>query len=40
MYIIYIGIRARVMVLSTTCNNISIISWLSVLLVEETGENH
>jgi len=23
-----------------TCNNISIISWQTVLLVEETGENH
>ena len=32
-----------VMVLNATCNNISIISWLSVLLVKETGvsgENH
>jgi len=34
---------ASVMVLNTTFNNISIISWRSVLLVEETGvpeENH
>ena len=32
-----------VMVLNATFNNISVISWLSVLLVEETGipeENH
>ena len=28
------------MVLNTTFNNISAISWRSVLLVEETGENH
>jgi hypothetical protein len=27
-------------VLNTTFNNISVISWQSVLLVEETGENH
>jgi hypothetical protein len=35
--------RVRVMVLNTTFNNISVISWQSVLLVEETGvpgENH
>jgi hypothetical protein len=33
----------RVMVFDATFNNISVISWLSVLLVEETGvpgENH
>jgi hypothetical protein len=33
----------RVMVFNATFNNISVISWLSVLLVEETrvlGENH
>ena len=33
----------RVMVFGTTFNNISVISWRSVLLVEETevpGENH
>ena len=29
-----------VMVFNTTFNNISVISWQSVLLVEETGENH
>ena len=28
------------MVFSATFNNISYISWRSVLLVEETGENH
>jgi len=30
----------RFMVFNATFNNISIISWRSVLLVEETGENH
>jgi hypothetical protein len=30
----------RVMVLNATINNISVISCRSVLLVEETGENH
>ena len=43
--ILYWGNRSRVRVLriNTTFNNISAISWLSVLLVEETGvprENH
>ena len=36
-------IRIRVMVLNAPFNNISVISWWSVLLVEETGvprENH
>ena len=36
-------VRVRVMVFKTTFNNISAISWQSVLLVEETGvsgENH
>jgi hypothetical protein len=36
-------IRIRVMVSNNTFNNISVISWRSVLLVEETGghgENH
>jgi hypothetical protein len=28
------------MMLSATFNNISVILWRSVLLVEETGENH
>ena len=35
--------RVRVMVFNATFNNISVISWFSVLLVEETGvpgENH
>ena len=39
---IYIGVRVRVMVFNVTFNNISAISWRSVLLVEETeapGEN-
>ena len=38
-----IGLRVRVMVFNATFNNISVISWQSVLLVEETGvpgENH
>jgi len=30
----------RVMVFNATFKNISIISWRSVLLLEETGENH
>ena len=30
----------RVMVFNATFNNISVISWWSVLLMEETGENH
>ena len=36
-------VTVRVMVFDATFNNISVISWLSVLLVEETGvpgENH
>jgi hypothetical protein len=36
-------VRVMVMVFNTTINNISVISWRSVLLVEETavhGENH
>jgi len=32
--------RDRDMVLNATLNNILAISWRSVLLVEETGENH
>jgi hypothetical protein len=32
--------RVRVMVLNATFNNISVISWPTELLVEETGENH
>jgi hypothetical protein len=30
----------RVMVFNATFNNISGISWMSVILVEETGKNH
>ena len=40
-WITFIGVR--VMVFKATFNNISVISWRSVLLVEETtvpGENH
>ena len=33
-------LRFRFLVFSTTFNNISVISWRSDLLVEETGENH
>jgi len=32
------GVQARVMGLNATFNNISVISWLSVLLVEETTD--
>jgi len=32
--------RVRVRVFNATFNNISAISWRSVLLVDETGENH
>ena len=32
--------HCRVMVFNATFNNISVISWRSVLLVDETGENH
>jgi hypothetical protein len=30
-------IRVRVMVFNSTFNNISVISWQSILLMEETG---
>ena len=30
----------RVMVFNATSNNISVISWQSVLFAEETGDNH
>ena len=36
-------LKVRIMVFNATFNNISVISWRSVLLVEETGvpgENH
>ena len=32
----YIGLRVRVMVFNDTFNNISVLSWRAVLLVEET----
>jgi hypothetical protein len=32
--------RVGVIVFSASFNNISVISWWSVLLVEEIGENH
>ena len=38
-----IGLLVKVVVLNATFNNISVISWRLVLLVEETGvpgENH
>jgi len=38
-----VGNRVRVMVFNATFNNISVISWRSVLLLEESGvpgENH
>jgi hypothetical protein len=37
--ILLVMIRVRVMVINATFNNISVISWRSVLLVEETGVN-
>ena len=35
--ILGLGVRVRIMVCNATFNNISIILWRSVLLVEETG---
>jgi hypothetical protein len=35
-----IGVRPRVMIVNATLNNMSVISWRSVLIVEEIGENH
>jgi hypothetical protein len=32
--------QCRIMVFNATLDNISVISWWSVLLVEDTGENH
>jgi hypothetical protein len=32
------GVRVKVMVFNAAFNNISVISWRSVLLVEETGK--
>ena len=34
------GVWFRFMVFNAILNNISVISWQSVLLMEETGENH
>jgi hypothetical protein len=34
------GIRLRVMMFNASFNNISVISWQSLLLLEETGENY
>jgi hypothetical protein len=41
-YIKYLTVRVsvKVMVSSATFNNNSVLSWQSVLLVVETGENH
>ena len=41
--LIRVRVRVRVLVFNATFTNISVISWRSVLLVEETtvpGENH
>ena len=35
-----IGVKVRIIVSNASFNNISVISWRSDLLVEETGENH
>ena len=40
MFTKYARIRVRFMVCNVTFNNISVISCRSVLLLEETGENH
>jgi hypothetical protein len=44
MFILYLEnisfVGVRVMVFNATFNNISVISWQSALLVEETGENN
>ena len=34
------SVMVRVMIFKATFNNISVLSWRSVLLVEESGENH
>ena len=39
VYILF-RVMVRFMVFNVTYNNISVISWRSVLLVEETRENH
>jgi hypothetical protein len=38
--IYYLVFGSFAMVFNATFNNISVISWRSVLLMEETGENH
>jgi len=38
--VVYIIIGGRVMVFNATFNNISVISWRSFLVVEETRENY
>jgi hypothetical protein len=35
-----IGARPRVMIVNATLNNMSVISWRSVLIMEEIGEIH
>ena len=37
---VILWVRVRIMVFNVTFNNISVISWRSVLLVGETGENN
>ena len=37
LILIHMRVRIRVMVFNATIHNISVISWRSVLLVEETG---
>jgi hypothetical protein len=38
-YMLLVQICVRVMMFNATFSNISTISWLSILLVEETGES-
>jgi hypothetical protein len=40
LYLLTVWVMVRVMVFNATFNNISVISWVSVLSVKETGENH
>jgi hypothetical protein len=40
MWTVASGVMFRVMALNATFNNIKVISRLSVLFMEETGENH
>ena len=42
-YLVFKTVNFRIMIFNATFNNISVISWWSVILVEETrvpGENH